>query len=84
MLHKSCLQRSIATSVAGLVSELAAVCRERVVVGAAGRRSSAGGAASSQVMSPRLSSVVSSTPVKGAPGARPALVLSTLHFHIGI
>ena len=52
-----------ATSIAGRVSELAAVCRERVVVGAASRRSSAGGAASCQVMSPGLSSVVSSTPV---------------------
>ena len=42
----------IAASVAGRVGELAAVCRERVVVGVAGRRSSAGGAASCQVMSP--------------------------------
>ena len=36
----------IAASVAGRVGELAAVYRERVVVGAAGKRSSAGGAAS--------------------------------------
>jgi len=75
----------IATSVAGRVGELAAVCRERVVVGAAGGRSSVDGAASCQVMSPGLSSVVSSTPVEGAPGAtnltRPALVPSPLHFH---
>ena len=41
--------------------ELAAVFRERVVGGVAGRRSSTGGAASCQVMSPGLSSVVSST-----------------------
>jgi len=34
-----------AASVAGRVGQLAAVCRERVVVGLAGRRSSAGGAA---------------------------------------
>jgi len=66
--------------------ELAAVCREhRVVVGAAGRRSSAGGAASCQFMSPGLPSVVSSTPVEGAPVApnltRPTLVPSPLHFH---
>jgi len=51
----------------------------------AGRRSSAGGAASCQVISPWLSSVVSSTLVEGAPGAtnltRPALVPSPLHFH---
>jgi len=75
----------IAASVAGRVGELAAVCRERVVVGAASRRSSAGGAVSCQVMSPGLSSVVSSTLVEGAPGAtnitRPALVPSPLHFH---
>jgi len=75
----------IAASVAGRVGELAVVCRERVVVGAAGRRSSAGGAASCQVMSPGLSSVVSSTLVEGVPGAtnltRPALVPSPLHFH---
>ena len=77
----------IAASVAGHVGELAAVCRERViqVVGAAGRRSSAGGAASCQVMSPGLSSVVSSTLVEGAPGARnftrPTLVPSSLHFN---
>jgi len=58
----------IATSVAGRVGELAAVCRKRVVVGAAGRRSSVGGAASCQVMmSPGLSSVVSSTLAEGAP-----------------
>ena len=72
-------------SVAGRVGELAAVCQERVVVGAAGRRSSAGEAASCQVMNPGLSSVVSSTLVEGAPGAtnltRPALVPSPLHFH---
>jgi len=54
-----------AASVAGRVGELAAVCRERVVVGTAGRRSSAGGAASCQVMSPGLSSVVPSTLVQG-------------------
>jgi len=46
---------------------------------------SAGGAASCQVLSPGLSSVVSSTLVEGAPGAtnliRPALVPSPLHFH---
>jgi len=75
----------IAASVAGRVRELAAVCRECVVVSAVGRRSSAGGAASCQVMNPGLSSVVSSTLVKGAPGAtnltRPALVPSPLHFH---
>jgi len=75
----------IAASVSGHVGELAAVCRERVVVGAAGRRSSAGGAASCQVMSPGLSSDVSSTLVEGAPSAtdltRPALVPSPLHFH---
>ena len=75
----------IAASVAGRVGELAAVCRERVVVGAAGRRSSAGGAVSGQVMSPGLSSVVSSTLIEGAPGAtnltKPALVPSPLHFH---
>jgi len=41
--------------------ELAAVFRERVVGGTAGRRSSTGEAASCQVMSPGLSSVVSST-----------------------
>jgi len=74
-----------ATSVAGSVSELAAVSRERVVVGAAGRRSCAGGAASCQVMSPGLSSVVSSTPVEDAPGATnlttPALVPFSLHIH---
>ena len=74
----------IATSVAGHVGELAAFCRERVVVGAAGRRSSAGGAASCQVMSPGLSSLVSSTLVEGAPGAtnltRPAFAPSPLHF----
>jgi len=67
------------------VGELAVVCRDRVVIGAAGRRPSAGGAASCQVMSPELSSVVSSTPVEGAPGAtnlnRPVLVPSPLHFH---
>ena len=55
------------------------------ITGAAGRRSSAGGAASCQVMSPRLCSVVSSTLVEGAPGAtnltRPALEPSPLHFH---
>jgi len=75
----------IATSVAGRAGELAAVCRDRFVAGAAGRRSSAGGAASCQVMSPGQSSVVSSTLVEGAPGAtnltRPALVPSPLHFH---
>ena len=76
---------SIAASVAGRVGELAVVCRERAVVGAAGRRSYAGGAVSCQVMSPGLSSVVSSgTPIGGAPGAtnltRPALVPSPLHF----
>jgi len=75
----------IATSVAGRVGQLAAVCRERVVVGAAGWRSSADGAAPCQVMSPGLSSVVSSTPVEGVHGAtdltRPALVTSPLHFH---
>jgi len=42
-------------------------------------------AVSCQVMSPGLSSVVSSTPVEGAPGAtnltRPALVPAPLHFH---
>jgi len=74
-----------AASVGGRVGELAVVCRERVVVGAAGRHSSAGGAASCQVMSPGLSSVVSSTLVEGVPGAtnltRPALVPSQLHFH---
>jgi len=74
----------IAASVAGSVGELAAVCRESFVVGAAGRRSSAGGAASCQVMSPGLSSVVSSTLVEGAHGAsnlsRPALLPSSLHF----
>ena len=71
-------------SVAGRVGELAVVCRERVVVGAAGKRSSACGAASCQVMSPGMSSVVSSTLVEGAPGAtnltRP-VVPSPLHFH---
>ena len=41
-----------ATSVVGRVGEFAAVCREPVVVGAAGRRSSAGGAVSCQVKSP--------------------------------
>jgi len=75
----------IAASDAGRVDEVAAVCRERVVVGAAGRRTSAGGAASCQVMSPGLSSVVSSTLVEGAHGAtnltRPSLVPSSLHFH---
>ena len=77
----------IAASVVGRVGELAAVCRELVVrvVGAAGRRSSAGGSASCQVMSPGLSSVVSSTPVEGANGTtnltRAALVPSPLHFH---
>jgi len=75
----------IVASVAGRVSELAAVCRGRVVVSAAGRRSSAGGAASCRVMSPGLSSVVLSTLVEGTPGAtnltRPALVPSSLHFH---
>ena len=73
----------IAASVAGRVDELAVVCRERVVVDAAGRRSSAGGAASCQVMSPGLSSVVSSNLVEGAPGdlTRPAFVPSPLHFH---
>ena len=75
----------IATIVAGRVCELTAVCRERVVVSAAGRRSSAGGAASCQYMSPGLSSVVLSTLIEGAPGAtnltRPALVPFTLHFH---
>jgi len=63
----------------------AADCRERVVVGVAGRPSSAGGAASCRVMSSGLSSVVSSTLVEGAPGAtnftRPTLVPSPLHFH---
>jgi len=72
----------IAASVHGRVGELAAVCQERVVVDAAGRRSSAGGAASCQVISPGLSSVASSTLVEGAPGAtyltRPALVPSPL------
>ena len=72
----------IAASVAGRVGQLAAVCRERVVVDAAGRRSSAGGAASCQVMSPGLTSVVSGTLVEGAPGGtnltRPALVPSPL------
>ena len=66
-------------------NDLAAVCRDRVVAGAAGRRSSAGGAALCQVMSPGLSSVVSNTLVEGAPGAtnltRPVLVPSPLHFH---
>ena len=75
----------IAVRVAGRLSELAAACRERVDVGAAGRRSSVGRAASCQVMSPELSSVVSSTLVEVAPGAtnlhRPALVPSPLHFH---
>jgi len=75
----------IATSVAGRVGELAAVCRDRVASGAAGRRSTAGGAASCQIMSPGLSSVVLSTFVEGAPGAtnltRPALVPSPLHLH---
>ena len=51
----------------------------------AGMRSSAGRAASCQVMSPGLSSVVSSTLVEGAPGAtnltRSALVPSPLHVH---
>ena len=42
----------IAASVAGRVGEPSAACRERVDVGAAGRRSSVGGAASCQVMSP--------------------------------
>jgi len=74
----------IAASVTDRVGEIAAVCRERVVVGAAGRRSSVGGAASCQVMSPGMSSVVSSTLVEGAPGATnltsPALVPSPLHF----
>ena len=67
------------------VGELAAACRERVDVSAAGRRSSVSGAASCQVMSSGLSSVVSSTPVEDAPGAtnlhRLALVPSPLHFH---
>ena len=73
-------------SVAGRVGELAVVCRERVVVGAAGKRSSACGAASCQIMSQvmRLSDIVSSTLVEGAPGAtnltRP-VVPSPLHFH---
>jgi len=75
----------IAASVAGCVGELSVVCREHVVVGAVGRRSSVGRAASCQVLSPGLSSVVSSTLVEGAPGAtnltRPALVPSPLHFH---
>jgi len=76
----------IAASAAGRVSELelAAVCRERVVVSASCRRSSAGGAVSYQVMSHGLSSVVSSTLVNGASGAtnfnRPAVVPSPLHF----
>jgi len=72
-------------SVASCVGELAAACRECVDVGMAGRRSSVGGAASCQVISPGLSSVVLSTLVEGAPGAtnlhRPALVPSPLHFH---
>jgi len=38
----------IAASVAGRVGEVAAVCRDRVVAGATGRRSSAGGAASAR------------------------------------
>jgi len=75
----------IAARVAGRVGELAAAFRERVDVSAAGRSSSVGGAASCQVMSPGLSSVVSSTLVEGAPGAtnlhRPALVPSPPHFH---
>jgi len=77
----------IATSVAGRVSELAAACRERVNVGATGRRSSVGGTASCQVMNPgpRLSSVVLNPLVEGAPGATNlhglALVSSSLHFH---
>jgi len=75
----------IAASVAVHIGEVAAVCRERVVVGAAGRRSSAGGAASCWIVSLGLSSVVSSTLVEGAPNAtnltRPALVPSPLHFH---
>jgi hypothetical protein len=44
----------IATSVAGRVGELAAACRERVDVSAAGRRSSVGEAASCQVISVEL------------------------------
>ena len=68
------------------VGKLAAICHKRVVVGAASRRSSAGGAASCQVMSPGLSSLVSSTLVEGAPRAtnltRPAFVPSPLHLHI--
>jgi len=75
----------IVTSVTGYVGELAAVCCERVDVGAVVRRPSVGGAPSCQVMSPGLSSFVSSTLVEGAPGAtnlhRPALVPSPLHFH---
>jgi len=75
----------IAVSVAVRVGEFAAVYCERVVVGAAGMRSSAGGAASCRIMSLGLSSVVSSTLVEGAPGAtnltRPALVPFPLHFH---
>jgi len=77
----------VSASVVGRVGELAAVCWERVVVGAASRRSSAGGAASCHFMSPGLSSVVSSTLFEGAPGAtnltRPDLVpgSSPLHFH---
>jgi hypothetical protein len=53
------------------------VCRERVVVGAAGRCSSAGGAASCQVMSPGLSSVVSSTLVEGALVQQTSLCVSS-------
>ena len=75
----------IAASVAGRVSELAVVCQERAIVGAAGRRSSVGGAASCQVMSPGLSSVESSTLVEGSPRATnltgPALVPFPLNFH---
>jgi len=75
----------IAASVASRVGELAAVCRERAVIGAAGRRSSVGGAASCQVMSPGLSSVESSTLVEGSPRATnltgPALVPFPLNFH---
>jgi len=75
----------IAAIVAGRVGKLATVCREHVIVGAAGRHSSASGTALCQVMSPGLSSVVSNTLVEGAPGAtnltRPVLVPSPLHFH---
>jgi len=75
----------IDAGVVGRVGELAAVCQEHVVFSADGRQSSAGGVASCQVMSPGLSSAVSSTLFEGAPGAtnltRPALGPSPLHFH---